>query len=166
MQVKRRAGFRCQLCNSQMDLVAHHRCYDHQGNELEHLDDLTCLCQRCHSIFHCKTEPGKVNTPKVKPPKRMDREITGSPKYEVPHLESEVLRDMPEGCGPITLSLELVNRLRTNGAFCNGAIRPLGLTKKDMIAGWPRRLVGMVVSREVYEQCLRGRYQYGVILNP
>lgn len=50
--VKKRADYRCQVCNSQHDLEAHHRSYEHRGNELEHLSDLTCLCRRCHGIFH------------------------------------------------------------------------------------------------------------------
>ena len=40
VEVKKRAGYRCQVCNSQLDLCAHHRTYDHRGKELEHLDDL------------------------------------------------------------------------------------------------------------------------------
>lgn len=50
--VKQRADFRCQLCNSQHGLQAHHRTYEHRGNELEHLNDLTCLCSACHELFH------------------------------------------------------------------------------------------------------------------
>ncbi len=52
LAVKERAGYRCQVCNSQHDLQAHHRCYDHRGKELDFLSDLTCLCRRCHGIFH------------------------------------------------------------------------------------------------------------------
>ncbi len=50
--VKARAGNRCQLCNSPDDLEAHHRTYDHLGKELEHLEDLTCLCADCHEKHH------------------------------------------------------------------------------------------------------------------
>ena len=50
--VKKRADYRFQVCNSQHDLEAHHRSYEHRGDELEHLSDLTCLCRRCHGIFH------------------------------------------------------------------------------------------------------------------
>ena len=50
--VKKRAGFRCQLCNSPLDLQAHHRTYEHKGDELNHLDDLICLCKKCHKNFH------------------------------------------------------------------------------------------------------------------
>lgn len=57
--VKHRAGYRCQVCNSPHDLQAHHRSYAHRGRELDHLDDLTCLCRRCHGVFH-----GKLETPK------------------------------------------------------------------------------------------------------
>lgn len=163
-QVKLRAGFRCQVCNSQMDLVAHHRCYDHRGNELEHLGDLICMCQRCHSLFHGKLDKDQKSREQNRCESKAVRVQTGKPKYEVPHSDEDVERDMPPGDGPIILTTELVDRMRTNGAFCNGAVRPLGLTKKEMFAGWPMRLVGREVSREVYRQCLRGRYLYGVQL--
>jgi hypothetical protein len=52
--VKRRADYRCQLCNSQHGLQAHHRSYQHRGRELEgnNLNDLVCLCAACHRLFH------------------------------------------------------------------------------------------------------------------
>jgi hypothetical protein len=50
--VKQRAGYRCQVCNSQLDLCAHHRTYENRYNELNHLDDLICMCRRCHETFH------------------------------------------------------------------------------------------------------------------
>jgi hypothetical protein len=62
--VKERAGFRCQICNSPHDLRAHHRDYRHRGRELEHLDDLTCLCNNCHSLFHRKL-PAPTPEPKL-----------------------------------------------------------------------------------------------------
>lgn len=55
--VKAKAGYRCQVCNSPHDLQAHHRSYANRGRELEHIDDVTCLCRRCHEIFHGKVAP-------------------------------------------------------------------------------------------------------------
>lgn len=49
---KAKAGYRCQVCNSPHDLAAHHRTYEHRGREIEHIEDMTCLCRRCHGIFH------------------------------------------------------------------------------------------------------------------
>lgn len=46
---KRRAGFRCQVCNSPHRLQAHHRTYARLGAELP--GDLTCLCDACHGLF-------------------------------------------------------------------------------------------------------------------
>jgi len=66
--VKARAGYRCQICNSELDLQAHHRTYEHRGNEINHLDDLTCLCRRCHAVFHGKQE-APAPTPTPAPPK-------------------------------------------------------------------------------------------------
>lgn len=49
---KRRAGYRCQLCNSKDELNVHHRCYEHKGTEILHMDDLICLCHKCHEHHH------------------------------------------------------------------------------------------------------------------
>jgi hypothetical protein len=56
--VKAKAGYRCQVCNSPHDLQAHHRSYANRGKELEHIEDLTCLCRRCHESFHGAKPPG------------------------------------------------------------------------------------------------------------
>jgi predicted HNH restriction endonuclease len=50
--VKKRFGWRCGVCNSPLELQAHHRTYEHRGDELNHLDDLICLCKICHKLFH------------------------------------------------------------------------------------------------------------------
>lgn len=46
-RAKRRAGYRCQICNSSMNLEVHHRTYERLGYEAD--DDLTVLCARCHA---------------------------------------------------------------------------------------------------------------------
>lgn len=58
LAVKRRADYRCQLCNSQHNLQAHHRSYQHRGRELEgnNLNDLICLCAACHELFHKRNQ--------------------------------------------------------------------------------------------------------------
>lgn len=59
LAVKRRADFRCQLCNSPHNLQAHHRSYQHRGRELEgnNINDLICLCAACHGLFHRPHQP-------------------------------------------------------------------------------------------------------------
>jgi hypothetical protein len=149
--VKARAGYRCQLCNSQHDLQAHHRTYDHRGKELEHLDDLTCLCRRCHAVFHgvLVIQPVVEPEPVKKPQERREKRV-GSYDHEA---------DMPAG-DPITLTNELINRLRTDrGAFTNASIEPLDVPR-PLLSGWGKRLVGKIVTREVYRRCLRGREVY------
>jgi len=49
---KYRAGYRCQLCNSRMGLVTHHRDYSIHGREHAHIYDLIVLCNYCHEKFH------------------------------------------------------------------------------------------------------------------
>lgn len=51
-EVKRRAGEQCQKCGSESDLVVHHTRYNHHGWEHLHMDDLCCLCRRCHEAEH------------------------------------------------------------------------------------------------------------------
>jgi 5-methylcytosine-specific restriction endonuclease McrA len=48
--VLKRAGYRCQLCNSNENLHVHHRTYENIFHE--DLGDLTVLCGNCHKIFH------------------------------------------------------------------------------------------------------------------
>lgn len=46
---KRRAGYRCQVCNGTKRLQAHHRHYHTLGNERP--EDITVLCDSCHELF-------------------------------------------------------------------------------------------------------------------
>ena len=51
-KVKRKAKYRCMICNSNSNLSTHHRCYTHHGDEIHHLEDLICICQECHNKHH------------------------------------------------------------------------------------------------------------------
>jgi hypothetical protein len=46
----KRAGYRCQVCNSRESLEVHHRTYVNKGHELP--EDLLVLCSSCHRRFH------------------------------------------------------------------------------------------------------------------
>lgn len=46
---KKRAGYRCEVCNSPENLNAHHRCYDRLF--IEEPGDITVLCRECHRLF-------------------------------------------------------------------------------------------------------------------
>lgn len=48
-EAKRLADYRCQVCNSDGELHAHHRTYERKGDELQ--SDIFVLCKRCHKIF-------------------------------------------------------------------------------------------------------------------
>lgn len=52
--VKRNAGFKCSQCGSMKRLEVHHLSYEHKGEEMNHLEDLVCLCHECHSKIHDK----------------------------------------------------------------------------------------------------------------
>lgn len=78
---KKRDGYRCVCCNSKHNLNAHHRTYDHVGNEQSHLGDLTTLCENCHHRHHF---PPKFPEPKViikKVVEYRDRVITGPKQF-------------------------------------------------------------------------------------
>lgn len=51
-KIRFKAGNKCQICNSSDGLNVHHRTYEHHGDELHHMDDLICLCHRCHQNYH------------------------------------------------------------------------------------------------------------------
>lgn len=52
--VKKKAKYRCQLCNSESNLSVHHRTYRNHGDEINHLEDLICICNDCHKKQHDK----------------------------------------------------------------------------------------------------------------
>jgi 5-methylcytosine-specific restriction endonuclease McrA len=65
-RAKKRAGYRCQVCNkpgSETTLDAHHRTYVRFGNEQD--DDITVLCRACHDLFENKKK-AVANKPKKK----------------------------------------------------------------------------------------------------
>ena len=52
LYVKERDGRKCSICGATKALEVHHLTYDNHGDELHHLDDLTCICRRCHENLH------------------------------------------------------------------------------------------------------------------
>jgi 5-methylcytosine-specific restriction endonuclease McrA len=50
---RRRAGYRCQVCNADGELHAHHRTYENLGDEK--VGDITVLCVACHALYHDQT---------------------------------------------------------------------------------------------------------------
>jgi 5-methylcytosine-specific restriction endonuclease McrA len=62
-----RANYRCQLCNGQRSLEAHHRTYVRYGYEL--VDDVTVLCAVCHRRHHGTTRSdARINDTQLKLP--------------------------------------------------------------------------------------------------
>ena len=55
-EAKRKAGFKCKICNSTKMLSTHHRTYDVHGYEHTYrgMGELVVLCQDCHAKFHDK----------------------------------------------------------------------------------------------------------------
>lgn len=49
-KIFKRAGYKCENCNSKDDLQVHHLTYKRLGRE--RLNDLTALCSNCHSKAH------------------------------------------------------------------------------------------------------------------
>lgn len=150
---KSRVKMRCQVCNSADGIAVHHRTYDSHGEEHENMHDLVVLCDNCHGLFH-------GHMPARLPPRALSDEHDRKPKIKqrlvIPH--ADVSSEMPEG-DTITLTRELVDRCRTNGTFTNASLRALGQTK-PLLAGWPMRLIGKVLTRAQYHEALEGRFIY------
>ena len=51
-RVKLMAGNKCERCGSSENLCAHHKTYEHHGDEIHFLRDLECLCDGCHKATH------------------------------------------------------------------------------------------------------------------
>jgi len=52
--IKASAGKKCAICGATEKLEVHHSTYEHHGDELHHLEDLVCLCNKCHAKQHNK----------------------------------------------------------------------------------------------------------------
>jgi len=50
--VKRQAGWKCQICDSPIDLVVHHRNYE--GGANENGENCIAVCKSCHAKIHRK----------------------------------------------------------------------------------------------------------------
>lgn len=105
--VKERDGFTCRICNSTKSLEAHHRSYKNRGNEMEHLDDLTCLCRKCHGLFHGKpklssTKSTNKKSGKTKTEKRWERFLrrssraTGIPVSDIEKYSRDQIMELRE----------------------------------------------------------------------
>jgi hypothetical protein len=70
-KVKERAKYRCQVCAETANLAAHHNSYENLGDEENHMEDLVCLCRRCHEKHH-----GKTGRPRVARYKRPEPPIS------------------------------------------------------------------------------------------
>ena len=60
-EAKVKVGQRCQICNRHKDeitLDAHHRTYEHLGNE--RAGDITVLCRDCHELYETAKKNGRV----------------------------------------------------------------------------------------------------------
>ena len=54
--IKNRDKRQCQICGGKQKLCVHHKTYKHHGDELNHLDDLMCVCNTCHKHIHEKNQ--------------------------------------------------------------------------------------------------------------
>ena len=52
--VKEQSSNKCSVCGSPKSLHVHHVTYGNHGDELHHLEDLACLCRKCHKAIHGK----------------------------------------------------------------------------------------------------------------
>jgi hypothetical protein len=151
MKVKTNAKMRCQVCNCPDGLQVHHRCYDHHGAEHANLEDLIALCTNCHNLFHGHSDTvPSINTPVVL--KQNGHRKLPSPKPAFENLQ------IPDG-DTFTLTPELIDQCRTNGAFTTETISALAV-ERPLLGGWVSRLVGTVITKERYQQAIDGRYVY------
>ncbi len=52
-----RGRYHCTMCTRRdLPVDVHHKTYEHYGDELNHLEDLTLLCRECHQKVHGRPE--------------------------------------------------------------------------------------------------------------
>jgi ribosomal protein L34E len=146
--VKKRYGFRCGVCNSPLDLCAHHRTYEHRGKELDHLDDLICLCKKCHRTFHAveREESQKFKRKLARPkPEPIEAEPV-APSYK------------DKTTGTRVLDANLIKSLRICGGMTAATLKALGVdwsfTKQPH---WMFKLRGRIVTEQAYQEALAGK---------
>ena len=145
--VKKRAGFRCQLCNSPLDLQAHHRTYEHKGDELNHLDDLICLCKKCHKNFHAVEREES---------RKFQRKIS-RPKPE-PMVEPVEQNRRDKLTNTRVIDSKIVESLKVKGGMTTATLKALGLSWSfTRQPNWLFRLRGRVITEDAYQQALAGK---------
>jgi len=148
--VKKRFDWRCGVCNSPLDLSAHHRTYEHRGKELDHLDDLICLCKRCHRIFHAVE---REESQKFK--KKLFR-----PKPEPIEVEPVSPSNRDKITGTRVLDSKLIKSLRICGGMTAATLEALGLDYSfTRQPNWMNRLRGRLITEEAYQLALDGKYK-------
>lgn len=146
--VKKRFGWRCGVCNSPLDLCAHHRTYEHRGKELDHLDDLICLCKKCHRIFHAVE---REESQKFK--RKLAR-----PKPEPIDVEPVAPSNRDKATGTRVLDSKLINSLRIAGGMSAATLKALGLDWSfTRQSDWIFKLRGRIVTEQAYQDALAGK---------
>lgn len=146
--VKKRFGWRCGVCNSPLDLCAHHRTYEHRGKELDHLDDLICLCKKCHRIFHAVE---REESQKFK--RKLAR-----PKPEPIEVEPVAPSNRDKMTGTRVLDSKLINSLRIAGGMSAATLKALGLDWSfTRQSDWIFKLRGRIVTEQAYQEALAGK---------
>jgi len=147
-EVKKRAKWRCQLCNSPLELCAHHRTYEHRGDELNHLNDLICLCKRCHKIFHAVEKEESLKF------KRRAAKQGRDPEETLPVAPSK--KDIATSTR--VLDSNLIKSLRVCGGMTAATLEAIGVdwsfTRQP---NWMFRLRGRIITEEAYQRALIGK---------
>ncbi len=135
-RVKELAGNRCQICNSGVDLHAHHRSYECHGTEHLHLGELTCLCDKCHGKAHnagiATTPPPKTQgQPHRSKPSKFLRKAAIKLSISARHLE--------------TLPIERVNQMLANHA--NHRYEKRKARHERRLAKWKAQTVAIALQK-------------------
>jgi hypothetical protein len=128
-------------------LQAHHRTYEHKGDELNHLDDLICLCKKCHKNFHAVEREES---------RRFQRKIA-RPKFEPPSNPVPP-SNRDKATSTRVIDSKIVESLKIKGGMTAATLKALGLnwnfTKQP---NWLFKLRGRVITEEAYQQALAGK---------
>ena len=85
------ANNKCKVCGEKgKTLNIHHNSYENHGLEIIHDEDLICLCEDCHQLFHDKQKKAYWNEMKIKKQRRKESLTNLTKKI----LESEQLLEL------------------------------------------------------------------------
>lgn len=133
-EAKEKAGFKCRLCGSGINLCVHHTSYDNLCMEDRHPEDIVVLCRKCHDKIHEEDIKTAVERKEAEENEKQARNYTPHAALIEFIRENEDCKIQNEIWRSIVEKQRWVNKQKYNECGCNDSdmmeFYYLGLLKK------------------------------------